>query len=238
MGRPVTAVLDAMPEQSRAVIEDVFGVDFDVVFVDDNSAAAKVEAARGATVLLTMWGSVDAATIEAAAGAKLIQKLGVGTDKIDVPAAEAAGIVTLKAAGINADAVAELALLLTLAVGRRLPKAMAAARTGVVAKEDLRAESFQLLGKTVGLLGLGHIGQAVARRFAGFGVELVYHDVRRAPSEVEDECRIRYVERDEQSGVGRRHFLIEHTRRDLCFRGLSARALRLASYITRRPKGT
>jgi phosphoglycerate dehydrogenase-like enzyme len=199
--RPIVAVLDAMPETSRAVISEIFGVDFDVAFVADNSAEAKRSTAVGATVLLTMWGAVDAATIEAARGARLIQKLGVGTDKIDVKAAEAAGITVLKAAGINADAVAELTLLLTLAVGRALPKAMAAARAGVLAKEDLRAESFQLLGKTVGLLGLGHIGQAVARRFAGFGVELVYHDVRRAPEDVERDCGIRYVDKDELIAV-------------------------------------
>lgn len=199
--RPIVAVLDAMPEASRAVISEIFGVDFDVAFVADNTAEAKRATAAGATVLLTMWGAVDAATIEAARGAKLIQKLGVGTDKIDVAAAEAAGITVLKAAGINADAVAELTLLLTLAVGRSLPNAMAAARAGVLAKEDLRAESYQLLGKTVGLLGLGHIGQAVARRFAGFGVELVYHDVRRAPEDVERDCGIRYVDKDELVAV-------------------------------------
>jgi phosphoglycerate dehydrogenase-like enzyme len=199
--RPIVAVLDAMPETSRAVISEIFGVDFDVAFVADNSAEAKRTTAVGATVLLTMWGAVDAATIEAARGARLIQKLGVGTDKIDVKAAAAAGITVLKAAGINADAVAELTLLLTLAVGRSLPKATAAARAGVLAKEDLRAESFQLLGKTVGLLGLGHIGQAVARRFAGFGVELVYHDVRRASEDVERECAIRYVDKDELIAV-------------------------------------
>lgn len=199
--RPIVAVLDAMPEASRAVISEIFGVDFDVAFVADNTAEAKRATAVGATVLLTMWGAVDAATIEAARGAKLIQKLGVGTDKIDVAAAEAAGITVLKAAGINADAVAELTLLLTLAVGRSLPNAMAAARAGVLAKEDLRAESYQLLGKTVGLLGLGHIGQAVARRFAGFGVELVYHDVRRAPEDVERDCGIRYVDKDELVAV-------------------------------------
>jgi phosphoglycerate dehydrogenase-like enzyme len=186
-----------MPEASRAVIDDIFGPEFDIVCVPDNTPEAKVTAAAGATVLLTMFGSVDAATIAAAHGAQLIQKLGVGTDKIDVAAADAAGIATFKAAGINADAVAEVAVLLTLAVGRALPKAMAAARTGVVAKEELRAESFQLLGKTIGLLGLGAIGQAAARRFAGFGVDIIYHDLRRISPEQEQELGIRYVERDE-----------------------------------------
>ncbi|WP_157874357.1 2-hydroxyacid dehydrogenase [Streptomyces sp. AcH 505] len=197
MTMPTVAVLDFMPPASRDVITELFGTDFEIVFVPDNSAAAKRTAAADATVLLTMWGAVDADTLAAAPKARLVQKLGVGVDKIDSEAAAARGVVVLKAAGINAEAVAELAVLLTLAVGRNLPKATEAARTGQVVKEALRAESFQLLGKTVGLLGLGHIGQAVARRLGGFGVELIYHDLRRAAPEVEAECAIRYVSVDE-----------------------------------------
>jgi phosphoglycerate dehydrogenase-like enzyme len=195
--RPVVAVLDLMPPLSREVIEDAFGGDFRVVFVPDNSAEAKRTAVAGATALLTMWGAVDAETVAAAHGARVIQKLGVGTEKIDSAAAAAQGTAVLKAAGINAEAVAELAVLLVLAVGRSLPKATAAARTGQVVKEELRAESFQLLGRTVGLYGLGHIGRAVARRLGGFGVSLVYHDVVRAAPEVEAEYGIRYVSADE-----------------------------------------
>ena len=196
--KPVAAVLDLMPPASQQVISDIFGRDFDIVFVDDNSDDAKRAAAKGATALLTMWGAVDAETLAAGApDVRVVQKLGVGTDKIDSVAAEAHGVVVLKAAGINADAVAELAVLLILAVGRYLPKATAAARTGAIAKEELRAESFQLLDKTVGLLGLGHIGQAVARRLAPFGVTLIYHDLVQAPAEVEAACSVRFVSQDE-----------------------------------------
>jgi phosphoglycerate dehydrogenase-like enzyme len=190
--RPIAAVLDAMPAASRQVIADIFGTDFDLVFAADDTPEAKRAAAADATVLLTMWGAVDAATIVAAPHARVIQKLGIGTEKIDCEAARARGIAVLKAAGINADAVAELAVLLTLAVGRNLPKAMQAARSGKVEKETLRAESFQLMGKTVGLLGLGHIGQAVARRLAPFRVHLIYHDLRRADERTEADCSIRY----------------------------------------------
>jgi phosphoglycerate dehydrogenase-like enzyme len=195
--RPVAAVLDAMPAASREVISAIFGADFDVAFAADDTPAAKHAAATDATALLTMWGAVDAATIGAAAQARVIQKLGIGTEKIDCEAARARGIAVLKAAGINADAVAELAVLLMLAVGRNLPKALAGARRGRLEKETLRAESFQLMGKTVGLFGLGHIGQAVARRLAPFRVELIYHDLRRADPQTEAECSIRYVTADE-----------------------------------------
>lgn len=195
--RPTVAVLDSMPTASRRVITDLFGRDYRITLADNDSPEAKRRVAADATVLLTMWGAVDADTIAAAPKARLIQKLGVGTDKIDTDAARRRGIIVLKAAGVNADAVAELAVLLMLAVSRHLGKAMAASRSGQVEKERLRAESFQLLGKTVGLLGFGNIGHAVARRLAGFGVTLIYYDLRRASPEAEASIPIRYATAEE-----------------------------------------
>lgn len=183
--RPVVAVLDAMPARSLQVIEDIFAPAYEIVCAEDDTHAAKGRAAARADVLLTMWGAVDAETIAAAPQAWLIQKLGVGVDKIDAQAALRNGTIVLKAAGINADAVAELTVLLILAVGRRYDKATAAARGGMLAKEELRAESFQLLGKTVGLLGMGAIGQAVARRISGFGVQIIYHDLKPAGTDAD-----------------------------------------------------
>jgi phosphoglycerate dehydrogenase-like enzyme len=195
--QPTVAVLDCMPAASHRVITDIFGRDFRITRADDDSVEAKRRVAADATVLLTMWGAVDASTIAAASNARVIQKLGVGTDKIDTDAARNRGIIVLKAAGVNADAVAELTVLLMLAVGRHLGKAMAASHSGQVEKEALRAESFQLLGKTVGLLGLGNIGQAVARRLAGFGVTLIYYDLFRASPETEAAIPIRYAAAEE-----------------------------------------
>lgn len=195
--RPTVAVLDPMPAASRQVIADLFGAEFLIVQAGDDSPEAKQQAAADASALLTMYGTVDRDTIAAAPRARVIHKLGVGTDKIDTAAAAERGIVVLKAAGVNADAVAELTLLLILAVGRNLSRAMAAARSGKVEKELLRAESFQLTGKTIGLLGLGHIGLAVARRLVPFGVELLYHDLRRTSPENEAAVPVRYTGADE-----------------------------------------
>ena len=193
MPKPVVALLDVMPPVTRAVISNAFGDSFEVVFVADSSERARHHAAETATVLLTMGAKVDASTIAAAGACRLIQKLGVGTDNIDVAAAKRSGIVVLKAAGINADAVAEVTVLLMLAVARHLNAALAAARAGRAEKELLRAQSFQLPGKTVGVLGLGNIGRAVARRLLPFGVRLLYHDIRRLDADAEREYGVRYA---------------------------------------------
>jgi phosphoglycerate dehydrogenase-like enzyme len=192
--RERVAVLDVMPPASREVISGIFGADFDVVFAEGDQPADKAAAADGAVALLTMWGAVTAETIAAAPGCRVIQKLGIGTDKIDVDAAGERGIAVLKAAGINAEAVAELAVLLALAVGRDLPRATAAARAGLAIKEDLRAVSFQLLDQTVGLVGFGHIGRAAAARFRAFGANIVYYDVYRATPETEAELGATYLD--------------------------------------------
>lgn len=195
--RPLAVLLDVMPEQSQRAVTDGFGGSFDIAFARSTDPRELHELVRGATVLLAMWGAVDSSLIEAASEARVIQKLGIGTDKIDTDAAERLGIPVLKAAGINADAVAETTILLTLAVSRHLLKAVRESRAGHFEKEALRAETFQLTGRTVGLLGMGHIGQAVARRFSGFGVEIVYHDVVRVSADVEVACRATYVSFEE-----------------------------------------
>jgi phosphoglycerate dehydrogenase-like enzyme len=195
--RQTVAVLDVMPPASREVIAEIFADDFDVAFADGDTPEDKQRVAAGATALLTMWGAVDGATIAAAPDCRVIQKLGIGTDKIDVGTARQRGIAVLKAAGINAEAVAELAVLLTLAVGRNLPRATAAARAGQGIKEELRAVSFQLLGRTVGLVGFGHIGRAAAQRFRAFGADIVYYDVYRAAPDVEAANHARYLDLDD-----------------------------------------
>lgn len=103
---------------------------------------------------------------------RIIAKHGVGVDNIDIAAATERGIVVTTAPSANDQAVADLAMVLLLALLRRIPEASASVKAG-------RWERFLgagLPGKTMGILGLGRIGQNVARRAAGFGVELIGAD--------------------------------------------------------------
>lgn len=195
-GKPTIAVLDVLPPDSRSEIRAQFDHEFEVVFAE-GGADQRVAIAERATGLLVIWETVDARIIEATRRCRVIQKLGVGVEKIDTSTAHRKGIVVLRAAGSNAVAVAEMTVLLTLAALRRLIWAAKSVEDGRWVKEDLRRSAYQLAGRTIGLIGMGHIGRATARRFASFDTHLAYYDVRRLPGEVEQELSLHFAPLDE-----------------------------------------
>jgi D-3-phosphoglycerate dehydrogenase len=117
---------------------------------------------------------VTAAIIAAAPKLRVIARAGTGVDNVDVAAASARGIVVMNAPGANSVSVAELAMGLILALARHLPAADAAMKQGKWEKKKFLGE--EVREKTLGLAGLGRIGQEVARRAAAFGMRLVAHD--------------------------------------------------------------
>ncbi len=120
-----------------------------------------------------------------AAGPRLtvVARAGVGVDTIDVVAATEAGIVVLNTPGANTLAAAELTIALMLALVRRIPAAAASARAGEWDRR--RFLGSELSGKTLGLVGLGRIGGAVATRAAAFGMRLVGWDPYLSPARAE-----------------------------------------------------
>jgi D-3-phosphoglycerate dehydrogenase len=117
---------------------------------------------------------VTAPLIAAAPKLRVIARAGTGVDNVDVPAASARGIVVMNAPGANSISVAELAIGLILAMARHLPAADAAMKQGKWEKKKFLGE--EIREKTLGLAGLGRIGQEVARRAAGFGMRIIAHD--------------------------------------------------------------
>jgi D-3-phosphoglycerate dehydrogenase len=117
---------------------------------------------------------VTAALINAAPKLRVIARAGTGVDNVDVAAASSRGIVVMNAPGANSISVAELAVGLILSMARHLPAADAAMKQGKWEKKKFLGE--EVRDKTLGLAGLGRIGQEVARRAAGFGMRIVAHD--------------------------------------------------------------
>jgi D-3-phosphoglycerate dehydrogenase len=105
---------------------------------------------------------------------RVIARAGTGVDNVDVNAASARGIVVMNAPGANSVSVAELALALMLALARHVAAADAAMKQGKWEKKRFIGE--ELREKTLGLAGLGRIGQEVARRAKAFGMRVIAHD--------------------------------------------------------------
>jgi D-3-phosphoglycerate dehydrogenase len=134
---------------------------------------------------------IGATLMDAAPRLRLIAKHGVGIDNIDVAAATSRGIVVTTAPSANDQAVADLAMALLLALLRRITEANASVKAG----RWERFLGFGLTGKVFGILGFGRIGQNVARRAKGFGVELIGADPA-WPEDAAREIGIRRMEPD------------------------------------------
>src|SRR5918996_3150988 len=141
----------------------------------------------GFQALVVRSTKVTAATIEAADALELIVRAGAGTNTIDVDAASEVGIYVTNVPGRNAIAVAELTLGLLLAIDRRIPDNVADLRAGTWNKTSY-SKADGIFGRSIGIVGLGEIGFAVAERAAAFG--LVVRAIRKDRDEQAEE-RIR-----------------------------------------------
>lgn len=145
--------------------------------------------------LLTV--KVDQALLDRAPRLRIVANAVVGYDNVDVAACHARGIHVSNTPDVLTDATADLAMALLLATVRRLPQAEASLRAG-----GFRGWGFwdylgrDLHGATLGILGMGRIGQAVARRALAFGMKIQYTNRRRLPAEVEGELEARAVDWD------------------------------------------
>ncbi|MBI5109596.1 MAG: D-glycerate dehydrogenase [Rhodocyclales bacterium] len=172
--------------------------------VDDNQAdlvlggeGLKARLADKAGALTAATDPVTAEVIAAAPGLKAICNFAVGYNNIDLAACTRAGVVATNTPGVLDDTTADLAWALLMATARRLPAAERWLRNG----EWKGWQFIQWLGSdihhaTLGILGMGRIGQAVARRGAGFEMKVIYHNRTRLPADKEAACRARWVDKD------------------------------------------
>ncbi len=140
---------------------------------------------------------IDAALIDAADALKVIANVAVGFDNIDVAAATERGIAVTNTPGVLTDTTADLAFTLLMAAARRITEAERFLRAGRWRqwRIDLLC-GHDIHHQTLGILGLGRIGHAMARRARGFDMRVIYHDPVRATPDEERESGIEYVERE------------------------------------------
>ena len=172
--------------------------------VDDNQADAvlgveglKVRLADKAGALTAATDPVTAEVIAAAPSLKAVCNFAVGYNNIDLAACTRAGVMATNTPGVLDDTTADLAWALLMATARRLPAAERWLRNG----EWKGWQFIQWLGTdvhhaTLGILGMGRIGQTVARRALGFDMKVIYHKRTPLPAEREAACRATWVDKE------------------------------------------
>ncbi|MFO1031996.1 MAG: D-glycerate dehydrogenase [Planctomycetota bacterium] len=170
-----------------AILQEHCIVDYQDTYevMDAARLAKRLQHADGVVCQLT-----DPLTQEVLAQApklKVVSQIAVGTDNIDVAAAQARGIVVTHTPGVLTEATADLTWALLLATARRLPTAERFLRSGEWRRWDVDLLcGSDVHGRTLGLVGFGRIGQAVAKRALGFGMRVLYSARSDAPAEVAD----------------------------------------------------
>jgi phosphoglycerate dehydrogenase-like enzyme len=136
-------------------------------------------------------------TIRTLRKTKFIQRWGAGYDIIDIKAAGERNIPVAVMTGINATQVAEMAILLTLAVLRNIVQVHNGILGGQWPRNEFMKRSYVINGKKVGIVGLGNIGTKVAALFRAFGADVQYFDTKRRIAEMEAAAGVRYVSFEE-----------------------------------------
>lgn len=168
---PVVLIADKLAQSTVAALGD----QVEVRWVDGPDREKLLAAVPEADALLVRSATtVDAEVLKAAPKLKIVARAGVGLDNVDVKAATEQGVLVVNAPTSNIHSAAEHALALLLSAARQIPAADATLR-----EHEWKRSSFsgtEIFGKTVGVVGLGRIGQLVAQRLAAFEAKIVAYD--------------------------------------------------------------
>jgi len=164
--------------------------------MNPETLATKLSDKQGAVITLT--DRIDPALLARCPNLKAVCNIAVGYNNIDIEACIKAKVMATNTPGVLDDTTGDFTWALILATARRLTEAEAYVRKGEWDGWKLK----QFLGMdvhhaTLGIFGLGRIGQVVARRAIGFEMKIIYHDVRRAAPEIEQTCRASFVSKEE-----------------------------------------
>jgi glyoxylate reductase len=152
---------------------------------------------HSAGLLCLLTDPVDVEVLAAGQQLRVISQMAVGVDNVDLAEATARGIPVGHTPGVLTEATADMAFALLMAAARRIPEGIEKVRTGRwLTWEPMGLLGVDVWGATLGIIGLGRIGSAVARRATGFAMRVLYYDPRHHP-ELEAELEIQFAGLDE-----------------------------------------
>ncbi|MGB3270730.1 MAG: D-glycerate dehydrogenase [Rhodanobacter sp.] len=158
-------------------------------------------------VIVGLKDRIGAAEVGEAERLRIVANLAVGYDNIDVDAMSAAGIAVSNTADVLNESVADYTWALLLGAARRMGAAERWLRAGHWHATEFKAWlGTDVRGRTLGILGMGRIGQAIAHRAVGFGMPVIYHNRSPLPEDIERACHARHV--DKRQLLGESDFLV------------------------------
>ena len=240
--KPLVVVTRKLPDVIETRMMELFDTKLNL---DDHplSKAELIEAVRQADVLVpTITDRIDAAILsQAGPNLKLIANFGTGVDHIDLASARSRGVSVTNTPGVLTEDTADMTMAMILAAARRLGEGERLMRGGTWAGwSPTFMLGHRIWGKRLGIVGMGRIGQAVARRAKAFGMSIHYHTRKRAHPDVETELEATYWESLDQMLARMDVITIHCPHTPATFHLLSARRLKLLAphaYVVNTARG-
>ncbi len=227
--KPRVVVTRRLPDVIETRMMELFDTRLNL---DDQpmSQSALIEAVKEADVLVpTITDRIDLGVLsQAGADLKLIASFGTGVDHIDLKTARQRGINVTNTPGVLTEDTADMTMALILAVPRRLAEGERLVRSGEWhGWSPTGMLGHRIWGKRLGIIGMGRVGQAVARRAKGFGLSVHYHNRRQVHNDIEEELEATYWESLDQMLTRMDFISINCPHTPATYHLLSARRLKL-----------
>ncbi|GKW45536.1 D-glycerate dehydrogenase [Planococcus sp. NCCP-2050] len=192
--KPIIYITQKLPDEAVAELQNSYEVR---MWHDDQTSAPKEEIINQVKEAHALWAmlsnQIDEEVFEAAPNLKVVANLAVGYNNIDLDAARKHGVMVTNTPEVLTEATADLTFALLLATARRIIEAEKSVRSGDWKSwSPMGMAGQQVGGATLGIIGMGRIGEAVARRGQGFGMNVLYHN--RTRRSLED---VKYAELDD-----------------------------------------
>ena len=195
MAKPKVYVTREMPERGLQIIRENFEAEVWADYAPPPKEILIEKAAKVDALATLLSDKIDAEVYDAAPNLKIVAQMAVGFDNIDVTEATKRGIYVTNTPGVLTETTADFAWALLMAVSRRIIEADQYVRSGQwkVSWHPMMIQGRDIFGATLGIVGLGRIGCAIAKRAQGFDMNILYYDIVRRP-ELEKEYKITFTE--------------------------------------------